>query len=126
VLSRLRQAFRANPSATHFILHGQNHPGFEELVRAAESFPVSVVGIPVRDTCKEVVDGIIQRTVPREALVDAVGPWIFSRQGLEDLLSRIQRNGERIASLADLAEAVPARVRVLTGPWQTSSVWPPP
>jgi 2-C-methyl-D-erythritol 4-phosphate cytidylyltransferase len=85
-----------------------------------------VVGIPVRDTCKEVVDGIIQRTVPREALVDAVGPWIFSRQGLEGLLSRIQGNGERIASLADLAEAVPARVRVLTGPWQTISVWPPP
>jgi 2-C-methyl-D-erythritol 4-phosphate cytidylyltransferase len=107
-------------------VHGEKHPGFEELVRATESFPVSVVGIPVRDTCKEVVDGIVQRTVPREALVDVVGPWIFSRQGLDALLSRVQATDERIASLVDLVEAGQARVRVLTGPWRTSSAWPPP
>ncbi len=47
------------------------------------------VGLPVRDTCKEVVDGLVRRTVPREALVDLTGPWLLSRAALTAALDNL-------------------------------------
>ncbi len=50
--------------------------------------PVSVAGVPVSDTCKEVVDGVVRRTVPRENLVTLTGPWLVSREALTAALGR--------------------------------------
>jgi 2-C-methyl-D-erythritol 4-phosphate cytidylyltransferase len=123
-VARLGKALEAQPNATRFIVHGDHHPHFEELVRAAWPFPVSVVATPVRDTCKEVLDGVVRWTVARESLLDAVGPWVFSREGLVDALSRVHGIEDRIAGLLDLAGRI--RVRALIGPWTATSVWPPP
>ncbi|HEY0492979.1 MAG TPA: hypothetical protein VGD57_05890 [Candidatus Dormibacteraeota bacterium] len=55
----------------------------------ASAEPVVAVGQPVRDTCKEVVEGIARRTVPRESLVELTGPWLFSNAALRGALDRV-------------------------------------
>jgi len=57
------------------------------------SEPVIAVGLPVSDTCKEVVNGLVRRTVPRETLVDLTGPWLFTRDALCGALDRLPGAG---------------------------------
>jgi 2-C-methyl-D-erythritol 4-phosphate cytidylyltransferase len=73
---------------------------------------VTVVGGPVTDTCKEVVDGLVLRTIPRHALVDARGPWTFRREALMQALDRVDI-GADISNLIELCRAARLRVRVL-------------
>lgn len=74
--------------------------------------PILAVGVPVSDTCKEVVDGLVRRTVPREALVDLRGPWVLSRAILVQALERLgpSASPEDPLELCRLAEL---RIRVL-------------
>lgn len=51
--------------------------------------PVIAVGLPVSDTCKEVVAGLVRRTVPRETLVDLKGPWLITRESFGSALGRL-------------------------------------
>ena len=77
------------------------------------AFPISVATVPITDTCKEVVDGLVRRTVPRETLVEARGPWLITREGLVDTLARaVAREGE-ITDMLSLCEAAGARVSIL-------------
>ncbi len=72
-----------------------------------------VLGEPVRDTCKEVRDGLVQRTVARETLVDLTGPWLVSRAALAAALDR----GGTVARAADplqLFSAAGLAIRVVT------------
>ena len=73
---------------------------------------VTVVAVPVTDTCKEVVDGLVRRTIPRDTLVDARGPWAFQREALIQALDRVG-TGSDISNLIELCRAAGLRVRVL-------------
>jgi len=68
--------------------------------------------VPVIDTCKEVVDGFVRRTIPRDTLVDARGPWTFRRETVMQVLDRVG-NGAEISNLIDLCRSAHLRVRVL-------------
>ena len=72
----------------------------------------TVVAVPVTNTCKEVVDGLVRRTIPRDTLVDARGPWAFQREALMQALDRVG-TGSDISNLIDLCRAARLRVRVL-------------
>ena len=72
----------------------------------------TVIAVPVTDTCKEVVDGLVRRTIPRATLVDARGPWTFQRDALVLALDRIGA-GAQISNLIELSQAARLRVRVL-------------
>jgi len=72
----------------------------------------TVVAVPVTDTCKEVVDGLVRGTIPRDTLVDARGPWAFQREALMQALDRVG-TGSDISNLIDLCRAARLRVRVL-------------
>ena len=72
-----------------------------------------VVTLPVSDTVKEVVDGKVRRTVPRETLVQVVGPWIFDREALADAITRLPGSGTPITDMIGFCEAAHVRVRVL-------------
>jgi len=76
---------------------------------------VSVVAVPVSDTIKEVVDGTVRRTVPRETLVQVRGPWVFDRAALADALTRVAEREAEISDLIGFCEAAHVRVRVLPG-----------
>lgn len=83
------------------------------MIAESEPFPASVYGVPVSDTCKEVVDELVRRTVPRDTLVVARGPWVFSRQGVADALSAVAGREAEIRDLIAFCEAARIRVRVL-------------
>ena len=77
--------------------------------------PAGVVAIPMSDTVKEVVDGRVRRTVPRETLVQVIGPWVFDREALVDALTRVAGAETPITDMVGLCEAAHVRVRVLPG-----------
>ena len=72
----------------------------------------TVVAVPVTDTCKEVVDGFVRRTIPRDTLVEARGPWTFRRDPLMLALDHVG-TGAQISNLIELCRAARLRVRVL-------------
>ncbi|HEV2013050.1 MAG TPA: hypothetical protein VGR77_04085 [Candidatus Dormibacteraeota bacterium] len=75
---------------------------------------VTVVGVPLSDTCKEVVGGLVRRTIPRESLTLARGPWVFSREPLAEALARIAGREAEISDMTGFCEVAHVRVRVLS------------
>ncbi len=71
----------------------------------------TVVAVPITDTCKEVVDGFVRRTIPRDTLVEAGGPWTFRRDALMLALDRVGTGAQ--VNLIELCQAARLRVRVL-------------
>ena len=71
-----------------------------------------VLAVPETDTCKEVVDRMVRRTIPRDTLVDARGPWSFPREALMQALDRVG-TGAQISSLVELCQAARLRVRIV-------------
>jgi 2-C-methyl-D-erythritol 4-phosphate cytidylyltransferase len=67
------------------------------------------------DTVKEVVDGTVRRTVPREKLVQVVGPWVFGREALADALTQLAGRETQITDMIEFCDAAYVRVRVLAG-----------
>jgi 2-C-methyl-D-erythritol 4-phosphate cytidylyltransferase len=116
-VSRLRQALDAAPNATRFVVNfapplaGEGQAG--RLGGQGGGYDVSVVAVPVTDTCKEVVDGLVRRTIPRDTLVEARGPWTFRRETLVEALDRVG-TGAGISNLIELCRAARLQVRVLT------------
>jgi len=74
---------------------------------------VGVVAIPMSDTVKEVVDGRVRRTVPRELLVQVTGPWVFDREALTGAVIRVAAADTQITDMIGFCEAARLRVRVL-------------
>ena len=115
-MSRLQQALAAAPNAKHFVLNfppplaGKGQRGGQEAQGVGDD--VTVGALPVTDTCKEVVDGLVRRTIPRDTLVDARGPWAFRREALMQALDRIG-TGAQISTLVELCQAARLRVRIV-------------
>jgi len=74
---------------------------------------VGVFTAPMSDTVKEVVDGRVRRTVPREGLVQVTGPWVFDREALVEALSHIAGSEARITDMIGLCDVAQMRVRTL-------------
>jgi 2-C-methyl-D-erythritol 4-phosphate cytidylyltransferase len=74
---------------------------------------VGVFTVPMSDTVKEVVDGLVRRTVARDSLIMARGPWIFTRQALADALAAVAGREGEIPDMIGFCEAARIRVRVL-------------
>ena len=76
-------------------------------------YSVAVAARPVSDTCKEVIDGLVLRTVPRDSLATVTGPWLFTGEALTDALARIEGRERDITGLVALCEAARLKVRVV-------------
>ncbi len=74
---------------------------------------VGVVTLPMSDTIKEVVEGRVRRTIPRETAVQVIGPWVFDRAALADALTRLAGGETEITDMIGLCQAARIRVRVL-------------
>ena len=74
---------------------------------------MGVFTAPMSDTVKEVVNGRVRRTAPRETLVQVTGPWVFDREALIDALSRVAGSEARITDMIGLCDVAHLRVRVL-------------
>jgi hypothetical protein len=116
----LQEALHTAPNARRFMLYESATGEGEELT---VPFPlagegqgggngVTVLAWRITDTCKEVIDGIVRRTVPRDTLVDAGGPWMFRRGELARALHAVGSGGD-VSNLVDLCRIARLRVRVL-------------
>lgn len=76
---------------------------------------VVVVTVPITDTCKEVIDGNVRRTIPRDTLADARGPWLFPREIISNALDRVSLR-DSISSLVDLCRVARLDVRAVMQP----------
>jgi hypothetical protein len=90
-LSELRTALTSRPQARRFLIGAASIPAF---MRDSD-LPINVAGLPVSDTCKEVVEGFVRRTMPRENLVTLTGPWLVSRDALTGALDRLAGGSAR-------------------------------
>ncbi len=107
---------RTHLEANRFVLHNSPHreadlPSPRLRGQGREGGDVTVYAIPVTDTCKQVVDGVVRRTVPRDDLVDAQGPWVFSREALATAIEGVVDEA-RIDSIAELCQRARLRIRV--------------
>lgn len=105
-LSDLRAALAARPEASRFLIGAASVPAF----MGDPDAPVNVAGLAVSDTCKEVVDGLVRRTVPRENLVTLTGPWLVSREALTGALDRVGAGSARDPLGLFRASGVPIHV----------------
>ena len=97
--------------ANRFLLQNPSPRGRGEGREGDREDPVIVYAIPITDTCKEVVDGLVRRTIPRDDLVDAQGPWIFSREALHAALDGVV-DQTKIESIVELCRRANLAVRV--------------
>lgn len=72
-----------------------------------------MIAVPMNDTCKEVVDGMVRRTVPRDMIAEARGPWFFARDELVTALEQAIGQEQRITDMVALCRIANLRVRVL-------------
>jgi 2-C-methyl-D-erythritol 4-phosphate cytidylyltransferase len=119
MVGRLRSALTQNPGAKRFVIRTRPESLSSsaagegaEFVKGFADHPVGVIALPITDTCKEVVNGVVRRTVPRDTLVDARGPWFFARDALERALEAVTGREEGISSALALCRAAGLRVRV--------------
>src|SRR5207237_4784740 len=78
----------------------------------------AVPAMAVRDTYKRVRGGVVVETVPREGLVELLGPWIFERGALEGAMARVRvgGSGQPCRSAVDLCRLAGVSVRLLRWP----------
>jgi 2-C-methyl-D-erythritol 4-phosphate cytidylyltransferase len=112
-VARLREAIAAVPNANRYVIRAEQGSPSPSWGGSGRGSSVTAYGRPVSDTCKEVVDGLVRRTVPRESLVTTTGPWVFSREALTDGLARIEGRERDITGLVDFSEAARLKVRVV-------------
>lgn len=113
-LGALRQALHyiavhdvARPLTTHALI--------DRVLDAARTTGAAIPALPVSDSVKEVSDGRVSRSVPRERLVAAQTPQIFT----SDILRKAHAHARVVRVLAtdeaSLAEAIGAAVTVVAG-----------
>jgi 2-C-methyl-D-erythritol 4-phosphate cytidylyltransferase len=115
-VTRLREALRDAPVATRVLIYSNDDPRHQASTNNPPPLAegrVGVVTIPVSDTVKEVVEGRVRRTVPRETLVQVIGPWVFDREALVDAMPRVAAAETAITDMIGFCEAAHVRVRVL-------------
>ena len=112
-MARLREAIAAVPSAGRYVIHAEQGSPFPSWGGSGRGSSVTAYGRPVSDTCKEVVDGLVRRTVPRDSLVTITGPWVFTREALTDGLRRIEGRDRDVTGLLEFSESAGLKVRVV-------------
>jgi 2-C-methyl-D-erythritol 4-phosphate cytidylyltransferase len=97
----------ARPLTTHALI--------DRVLTAARRTGAAIPALPVSDSVKEVSDGRVSRSVPRERLVAAQTPQIFT----SDILRKAHAHARVVRVLAtdeaSLAEAIGATVAVVEG-----------
>jgi 2-C-methyl-D-erythritol 4-phosphate cytidylyltransferase len=110
-MSELRSVLARYPRADRFVYFG-NALVTELPDEVEEPGVMAVRGVRPTDTCKEVIDGVVVRTVPRERLIALAGPWACSRETLQLALDRVAHDATRITSPFELCRAAGLRIRV--------------
>jgi len=97
----------------------------DEVVRTADRDGAAIAAVPVKDTVKEVVDGTVTRTVPRERLWAVQTPQAFRADHLNEAHRQARRDGFRGTDDAALVERIGVRVSVVEGSYENIKITTP-
>jgi len=97
----------------------------EEVVTAAERTGACVVGVPVKDTIKEVEEGLIRSTPDRRRLWQAQTPQAFVFGLIRDAHERARREGFRGTDDASLVERIGHPVAMIEGSYRNIKITTP-
>ena len=97
----------------------------EEVVTAAERTGACVVGVPVKDTIKEVAEGLIRSTPDRRRLWHAQTPQAFVFGLIRDAHERARREGFRGTDDASLVERIGHPVAMIEGSYRNIKITTP-
>ena len=97
----------------------------EEVVTAAERTGACVVGVPVKDTIKEVAEGLIRSTPDRRRLWQAQTPQAFVFGLIRDAHERARREGFRGTDDASLVERMGHPVAMIEGSYRNIKITTP-
>ncbi|HYM48951.1 MAG TPA: 2-C-methyl-D-erythritol 4-phosphate cytidylyltransferase [Candidatus Limnocylindrales bacterium] len=118
-LPALRSALAQAAPASRIVIEARDRPrstnGLSALLEAASGALAAVPGRAVADTYKEVRDGRVVRTVPREALAELGSPWVFERHVLEEAVDRLLADRATCGSLIELCRLAGLELRLV--PW---------
>ncbi len=84
-------------------------------IAAAAESGAAALGMTAIDTMKEIKDGIITRTVPREHLIQIQTPQIFRRGEYLELAKEAQKSGREFTDDASIYEFYNKPVRFIEG-----------
>ena len=87
----------------------------EAVVQAARRHGAAIAAVPVRDTLKQVDNGVIQATLDRSRIWQAQTPQAFERSRLAEALCEARRDGFIGTDEAALLERLGRPVRVVLG-----------
>ena len=97
----------------------------EEVVTAAERNGACVVGVPVKDTIKEVAEGLIRSTPDRRRLWQAQTPQAFVFGLIRDAHERAGQEGFRGTDDASLVERIGHPVAMIEGSYRNIKITTP-
>ncbi len=87
----------------------------KETVEAAEQHGAAITAIPVSDTIKQVADGMVQRTVPREGLWRVQTPQAFQYDLLQQAFAKANGDSYYGTDEGALVEYLGKPVKIVTG-----------
>ncbi|MEW5724419.1 MAG: 2-C-methyl-D-erythritol 4-phosphate cytidylyltransferase [Thermodesulfobacteriota bacterium] len=90
-------------------------PVIEAVIETARETGAAIAAVPVRDTLKKVIDGVIQDTLNREQVWQAQTPQAFERSCLAEGLAAARAEGFTGTDEASLVERLGRPVRVVPG-----------
>jgi 2-C-methyl-D-erythritol 4-phosphate cytidylyltransferase len=97
----------------------------EDVVTAAERNGACVVGVPVKDTIKEVAEGLIRSTPDRRRLWQAQTPQAFVFGLIRDAHERARQEGFRGTDDASLVERIGHPVAMIEGSYRNIKITTP-
>jgi len=97
----------------------------ERVVKAAITNGAAIAAVPVKDTIKEVVEGRVTRTVPRERLWSVQTPQAFRAELLVEAHEKAAEDGFSGTDDAALVERMGCAVSVVEGSYENIKITTP-
>jgi len=97
----------------------------DRLVAEVQEHGACLVGVPVKDTIKQVVDGLIEGTPDRSGLWQAQTPQAFRYGQILEAYQRAQQDGFRGTDDASLVERLGQPVTIIAGSYRNIKLTTP-
>ncbi|MGQ9570994.1 MAG: 2-C-methyl-D-erythritol 4-phosphate cytidylyltransferase [Thermodesulfovibrionales bacterium] len=97
----------------------------EKAIKGLEGFDGVVLGIPVKDTIKEVEGGIVKRTLKREVLWSIQTPQVFVFKKLSEAYEMSLKDGFYSTDDSALVERYGGKIKVIMGSYKNIKITTP-
>jgi len=94
----------------------------EDTLRAARRSGCAISAVRVKDTVKEVSEGLVKRTIPRDNLWSAQTPQAFRAEILSKAFEAAARDGFRATDESSLVERLGFEVTVVEGSYENIKI----